>query len=275
MPDATRSLAGADSAELDALLARHGLAGAYARGHLAAYGLASGGVQAWAGPATPPFRGALVGRGDIAWVVWDSAEAVPAVAACLARQPFQILSGPASVVAPVLNRLTAQAAAGADHCPFAVLKPGHAHLPAGPARRATPEDMEALIDFYSYGFYSLTYLPTRAAWRARLTEQLTYRTMFIVEQDDRIVAAAQSSAETPLCAMVGGVATLPDYRNRGLSGICVGALCRALFAAGRQEIGLFYMPGNTPAARVYNRLGFHIAGEWWLARLQPGADMGL
>ena len=58
--------------------------------------------------------------------------------------------------------------------------------------------------------------------------------------------------------------------NRGLSGICVSALCTHLFAAGRAEIGLFYLPGNTPAARVYTRLGFQPAGEWWLTRLNGG-----
>ena len=70
--------------------------------------------------------------------------------------------------------------------------------------------------------------------------------------------------------MIGGVATLPAYRNQGLSGICVGALCAALFAGGRQRIGLFYMPGNTAAARVYARLGFRPAGEWWLTRFASG-----
>ncbi len=67
--------------------------------------------------------------------------------------------------------------------------------------------------------------------------------------------------------MIGGVATVPAYRNRGLSAHCVHALCTALFAAGVEEIGLFYLPANAPAARVYAKLGFQPAGEWWLQRL--------
>jgi RimJ/RimL family protein N-acetyltransferase len=268
--DQTRLLAPDEAPQLEALLAGQMLAATYARSHLRAAGLRPGGVRAWGWPAHGGLVAALVARDGISWAVWADPAAPPALAARLALLDAQLLSGPAGQVAPLLTGALGARLIGQDRCPFEVLTPGTFQPTPGPARRATPADMERLIDFYSHRFYSLTYLPTRAAWQARLGEQLAHRTLFIVEHAGRVVAAAQSSAETPDSAMLGGVATLPAYRNQGLSGICVSALCADLFARGRARVGLFYMPGNTPAARVYARLGFQPAGEWWLTRFAGG-----
>jgi predicted GNAT family acetyltransferase len=128
--------------------------------------------------------------------------------------------------------------------------------------------MERLIDFYERGFYSLARLPSRAAWRARLTEQMRFRTLyFILDRHGRVASAAQSSAESAGGAMLGGVATLPEYEGRGLSTCCVAALCAHLFRKGMPGVSLFYLQGNTPAARVYDKLGFRDDGEWLLASL--------
>ncbi len=128
--------------------------------------------------------------------------------------------------------------------------------------------MERLIDFYQVGFYSLARLPTRAAWRYRLSEQIAYRTMFLIEDSEgKVVSAAQSSAEAHGAAMLGGVATLPEHRGKGLSTLCVGALCDYLFNIGTQTISLFYLKDNQSAGRVYQKLGFQEAGEWLLVSL--------
>jgi RimJ/RimL family protein N-acetyltransferase len=265
--DETRLLAPEEAPALEALLSAQEPAATYARSHLRGLGLGPGGVRAWGWPEVGPFGAALVARDGIGWVVWRAPAAQVPLAARLQGLNVQLLSGPPAQVAPVLAAVARGRLDGQDRCPFELLTPATFRPAPGPARRAGPADMERLIDFYSHGFYSLTYLPTRAAWQTRLSEQLAQRTLFVVEQDGRVVAAAQSSAETPDSAMIGGVATLPAYRNRGLSGICVSALCAHLFTGGRRCIGLFYMPGNTAAAHVYARLGFQPAGEWWLTRL--------
>ena len=132
-------------------------------------------------------------------------------------------------------------------------------------RLAVNADMERLIDFYEVGFYSLAHLPSRAAWRNRLTEQLALRTMFIIEDErGKIVSAAQSSAEGGGGAMLGGVATLEKHRGKGLSSLCVAALCDYLFKKGLRTASLFYLKDNTAAAHVYNKLGFRADGEWLL-----------
>ena len=271
MIEQTAALVGADAPTLDAILTSYGWGAAYARSHLHARGLRPGGVRAWGWPRPGPLAAALVVRDGIAWACWRDQTGRAALAARLATIGVQLLSGPAELVAPLLADLGATRHGPPDRCPFEILTPATFQPAADPdrypARQATFDDMEPLIDFYRHGFYSLAYLPTRAAWRDRLTEQLTHRTMFVIEQDGRVVAAAQSSAQTPDLAMLGGVATLPEYRNRGLSRACVSALCAHLFAAGGQAIGLFYMRDNWPAAHVYAHLGFRAAGEWWLTRL--------
>src|SRR5206468_9533121 len=122
------------------------------------------------------------------------------------------------------------------------------------------------------GFYSLAHLPTRVAWRNRLTEQLALRTLFLIEDMTGAVAsAALSSAEGGGAAMLGGVATLDRYRSRGLSALCVAALCEHLAQKGCESVSLFYLKDNTAAGRVYNKLGFRDAGEWLLVPLGLGA----
>ena len=73
--------------------------------------------------------------------------------------------------------------------------------------------------------------------------------------------------------MLGGVATLAEYRGRGLSALCVGALCEYLARKGLGTVSLFYLKDNAAAGRVYDKLGFHQAGEWLLAPLGLGGSL--
>lgn len=198
-----------------------------------------------------------------------------------------LLSGHASQIDPLLPLVRGAATGGSDRCHFRVLTPGDLAFPReaeqewfapglfGQPRRADDSDMEPLIDFYLHGFYSLARLPSREAWRTRLSEQLVFRTLYLIEDRDGAVAsAAQSSAEGGGKAMLGGVATLDDYRGMGLSTQCVGALCQGLFASGTDMIGLFYLKDNTSAGRVYDKLGFRPAGEWLLVSMGLGILFG-
>jgi|GEM_PF-1231192 len=210
---------------------------------------------------------------------------------------LSLLSGHSSQVDPVLPMLHGVQVGPTDRCHFRILDfrfwisdyenrespvddvKSKIGVPSGPLkskigrpRLATSADMERLIDFYEVGFYSLAQLPTRAAWRYRLSEQIAYRTMFLIEDaEGKVVSAAQSSAEAYGVAMLGGVATLPEYRGRGLSVLCVGALCDYLFSKGMDSIALFYLKDNDAAGRVYEKLGFQEAGEWLLVSLGMGA----
>ncbi len=198
-----------------------------------------------------------------------------------------LLSGHASQMNALLPLVQSSVSGRPDRCWFRTLSPNNMVLPDegepgwfepdlfGKPRRADDSDMEALIDFYLHGFYSLAHLPSREAWRTRLSEQIAFRTLYLIkDRNGVVVSAAQSSAEGGRAAMLGGVATLDVYRGLGLSTRCVGALCEGLFGSGIDVISLFYLKDNTPAERVYEKLGFEPTGEWLLIPMGLGILFG-
>ena len=222
---------------------------------------------------------ALRGTGGIYHLPGDSdtlqALAPVAVDRSLAGS-LSLLSGHESQVGALLPLLRAARPGHIDRCHFRTLRPAdlattfrEVHEGFAAPRPATESDMERLIDFYIRGFYSLAHLPSRAAWHNRLVEQLRYRTLFLVEdREGKVASAAMSSAESAGGAMLGGIATLPEYEGQGLSTLCVGTLCAYLFKQrGMPLISLFFLKDNTRPARVYEKLGFQPDGEWLLASL--------
>lgn len=211
-------------------------------------------------------------NGSIALYCSDPA-AMPALVAQVCRIRPDGVSGIRHHVDALLATLGPGVTLGRDDCTFCWLDhPARAAIevpnPTLPTpRRALLGDIEALIDFYQHGFYTLTHLPTRELWRQRLLDQLLKRDTFIMVERGRIVAAAQCSAESDDHAMLGGVATLPLRRGRGYSAACVSALCAHLFDKGKRRVCLFYLATNQPAARLYQRLGFTAGDEWVIARL--------
>lgn len=79
----------------------------------------------------------------------------------------------------------------------------------------------------------------------------------IASEDTRMVSAAMTVAETETAALIGGVATLPDYRRRGAASRCI----RDLIAALPQK-ELFIAPSDDDAARLYKTFGFVPWGTW-------------
>lgn len=245
-------------------------------------------------PETGPWAVGALRAGELAGVVTAARgtggiyhtpgdrEALEAVAALVVEKARQgglsLLSGHDSQVGVVLPLVDAAGVGPPDYCHFRTLRAQELVMPPptkgfSAPRIGTPGDMERLIDFYETGFYSLARLPSRAAWRNRLTEQLAYRTLYLVEDGQgRVVSAAQSSAEAAGVAMLGGVATLTAHRGKGLSALCVGALCAHLFGRGFHTIALFYLEDNNSAGRVYEKLGFQDAGRWLLAPLGIAAS---
>ena len=60
-------------------------------------------------------------------------------------------------------------------------------------------------------------------------------------------------------AVIGAVATLPDYRGRGYASACVSTLAASLQKEGRR---IYLSPKNAGAQRLYAGLGFVPCGEW-------------
>jgi GNAT superfamily N-acetyltransferase len=289
-----RSLSEDDVPALEALLMRRPSHNLFHLSSLAEHGLASPSEPQGRPWAIGAFRDgelvgvvmALRGTGGIYHEPGDGdtlAGLAEVVMDRASRGTLSLLSSHASQAEPLLPLIQGSSAglgatAAMDRCFFRMLYPDDLNLPGmvpgfGAPRLAVEGDMERLIDFYEVGFYSLAHLPTRAAWRNRLSEQLAFRTLFLIEDGQGGVAsAALSSAEGGNGAMLGGVATLDKYRGKGLSALCVGALCAYLFGSGLESISLFYLQHNDPAGRVYDKLGFTTAGEWLLVPLGLGVS---
>lgn len=288
----TRSLAPEDEPALQALLMREPRHNLFHLSALREHGLAPAGQsqgRPWAigvlgeGGELVGALVALRGTGCI-FHEPDDDETLGQLAECVLDRglggSLSLLSGHATQIEPLIPLIGEAGLGHADRCYFRTLYPAELVMPGpvpgfGLPRLASDGDMDRLIDFYEVGFYSLAHLPSRAAWRNRLAEQLAFRTLFVMEDAEGCVAsAALSSAEGGGTAMLGGVATLDRYRGLGLSALCVGALCDYLFLSGAQTVNLFYLHENAPAGRVYDKLGFRYDGEWLLVPLGLGASFG-
>ncbi len=129
-------------------------------------------------------------------------------------------------------------------------------------RRARWADLEALVAFYADAGEM-----TRVA--AAVEHPLRERRIWLAEQDGEILACALTNAETADHAMIGGVYTRPEARNRGLSRAVCSALCAELLGEARQPF-LYWV--NPTAGAVYRRLGFHPIGKWRSLRIRRRAQ---
>jgi uncharacterized protein len=154
----------------------------------------------------------------------------------------------------------------AEHLPRRALATLISPPPATTIRRAVPGDLDALARLYfrTDGFEHLTWEQLRQILDGRIRGLRTY----VAETRGRLVSAASTSAETARAAMIGGVWTAPDMRNRGYSTAIVTTLSRELRGEGRRPF-LFYLVDNAPAAAVYARAGYRVAGRWSVAYIAP------
>jgi ribosomal protein S18 acetylase RimI-like enzyme len=100
--------------------------------------------------------------------------------------------------------------------------------------------------------------------------QIAHGVFYGVWDGDSLVATAGThvwSLEERVAA-VGNVFTQPEYRGRGYATWCTGAVVRDALAAGLDTVVLNVREDNTPALRVYEKLGFYryhlfIEGPGW------------
>ena len=104
--------------------------------------------------------------------------------------------------------------------------------------------------------------------RARLTTEYIYK----VSADGRIVAKAGTNAQGFHWFQIGGVYTLPAYRNKGLAAATVAHLINT-HSAEAHGFALFVKTANTAALRVYEKLGFEQCGLFRMSYWKAGAEM--
>ncbi|MCF6136764.1 GNAT family N-acetyltransferase [Pseudalkalibacillus berkeleyi] len=86
------------------------------------------------------------------------------------------------------------------------------------------------------------------------------RTYFMKDQG-KAITSASTTAENSKPAMIVGVCTATNYRNKGLASKCLSALCDDVLKEGK-SLCLFY--DNPAAGSIYQRLGFNEVGRWTL-----------
>ena len=82
---------------------------------------------------------------------------------------------------------------------------------------------------------------------------------YCIEINKKVVAMAKSTLETRTHAMLVGVGTHPDFRNKGLATKCVVKICKEIISENKTPC-LFY--DNIEAGKIYNKLGFKEKGYW-------------
>lgn len=116
-------------------------------------------------------------------------------------------------------------------------------------------DTVSVRDLYPFLQAFFDDLPLFEAWYL----DVSYRTRHdlcrhaVIKDNDVIVSSAMTVAEWQGGALLGGVATAPDYRRRGYAGRCVLSLTKALQARGKT---VWICPYNPSAQRLYESLGF-------------------
>ncbi|GAA0479820.1 GNAT family N-acetyltransferase [Salinibacillus aidingensis] len=88
---------------------------------------------------------------------------------------------------------------------------------------------------------------------------------FYIEDREKMVSSAMTTAENSLSAMIIGVCTLEEYKKRGYASACMTALCKELLSEGK-HLCLFY--DNPEAGKIYKRLGFHDIGKWVMSEFR-------
>ena len=90
---------------------------------------------------------------------------------------------------------------------------------------------------------------------AHLRKNLNRQIILVAETEDTIVAKAGTNGIGYTYFQLGGVYTLPDYRNQGISTALITVLMGEILDRGKKAC-LFVKKGNLPALRVYEKLGF-------------------
>lgn len=93
------------------------------------------------------------------------------------------------------------------------------------------------------------------AMKALLNKALETQVVFVAEMNGKIIAKAGTNALGINWDQIGGVYTMPAWRNRGLAGRLVQHTSRERMKKGR-KIALFVKLTNIPAQKAYEKSGF-------------------
>jgi len=150
-----------------------------------------------------------------------------------------------------------------DPQPLLILDRGDLRCaPSDNVRLSTRDDLEALIIAAAHMHREEMGIDPLAidapAWRMRMLSLIERRWSWIWTHDREVVFKAELSAWTPEVVQIQGVYTAPKYRNKGIAGAGLAAVCTQVFNE-VPRCSLYVNQYNVIAQRVYERLGFRTA----------------
>ena len=144
--------------------------------------------------------------------------------------------------------------------------------PALQIRPATPADLPALLPLQCAYEKEEVLLPGRSFNRTLAARNLAHRLqsqrVYVALHAGTPVAMAGTNARGFAYDQVGGVYTVPAYRNRGISRDLMGVLMREAHCDHRQ-LCLFVKPQNAAAYTLYRNLGFTVR-DWFAITYYAG-----
>lgn len=133
-------------------------------------------------------------------------------------------------------------------------------------RKLTKKDAPAIVALYKQiKEFAQPYLDHPKEKLAEITGNLEKGGVgFGLFEGEKLVSTVYTTATTSSGAMIVGVATLPENRNRGYASTLVSKLCSHCFDEGLDFLCLFF--DNLKAGAIYKRLGFEVVDRWGIMR---------
>lgn len=128
-----------------------------------------------------------------------------------------------------------------------------------PLTDASPlADFQALMTVQSRSFGAADALPATAVDAENFRGRFAASTFFVAALDGEVVSVGAFTPPSDGVTEVVGIATLPNYRRRGIAGLLTSQIARHAFGQGVDLA--FLTAGDEAAGRVYGQVGFQSAG---------------
>ncbi|MGG3999795.1 GNAT family N-acetyltransferase [Anoxybacillus kestanbolensis] len=124
-------------------------------------------------------------------------------------------------------------------------------------KQATIDDVDRILELRNR-IAEFSVPPSSRDMLVKSLETNTGR-VYYIEEDGRMVSSVATTAENTLSAMVVGVCTDPNDRQKGYASEMMKRVIQDYIRAGK-TLCLFY--DNPSAGRIYKRLGFSDIGMW-------------
>lgn len=120
------------------------------------------------------------------------------------------------------------------------------------------KDLESLLSLQENEIDEFDHNPSLDRMKKRYISG-TGRGYHVKDSAGNVISSVETSAENPYAAMIIGVCTHPDYRNKGYASQLLIKTCQMVLDEGK-SLCLFY--DNPLAGKIYKRIGFESLGQW-------------